>query len=95
MAIHGPDDIIKNCPNCGSNELWRDCADVGIGVIFGPWGCADCCWSEDEEYDLSDSSKLPFDEKGGMIDQYGSYYPPENEIARQCYSAYKKEKKDD
>lgn len=94
MTIHGPDDIVNKCPKCGSAELWRDSVNIGVGVIYGPWGCGDCFWSQDEEYDLSGDT-LPFDEKGGMIDQYGTYYPPENEIAKQCYAAYKKEKKDD
>lgn len=36
------------CPICGS-ECDRDEADVGIGIMYGPWGCV-CGWSEQEEY---------------------------------------------
>ena len=46
----------------------------------GPWGCVDCGWSESEEYDLS-GGRSPFDEKGGVFDQFGGYYPPENSVA--------------
>ena len=65
-----------NCPKCGGH-CDRDSVDVGVGVIHGPWGCEECRWSEDSEYDLSDG-RSSFDEKGGMIDQYGSYYPKPN-----------------
>jgi hypothetical protein len=37
-------------------------------------------WSESAEYDLSDG-KDPVDEKGGAIDQYGGYHPPESSMA--------------
>lgn len=37
------------CPACG-DECHREEADVGVGVIYGPWGCA-CGWSQDPEYD--------------------------------------------
>lgn len=63
------------CPKCGS-ECGRDEADVGVGVIYGPWGCS-CGWSEYEEYDLSDG-RDGLDERGGFTDQYGVYYPPGN-----------------
>jgi len=41
-----------NCPKCES-ECDRDEADVGVGVIHGPWGCWSCGWSEDSRYDSS------------------------------------------
>jgi len=63
------------CPKCGSEECWQDHADVGVGIIFGPWGCPECGWSEYDEYDLSEG-KDPVDEKGGVIDQFGGYHPP-------------------
>lgn len=53
----------------------RDSVDVGVGIIHGPYGCEECGWSEDSEYDLSDE-KDPLDEKGGAIDQHGGYHPP-------------------
>lgn len=33
-----------DCPQCGE-ECYRDEVDVGVGVIYGPWGCY-CGWSE-------------------------------------------------
>lgn len=68
------------CPKCGGDRLHQDSADVGVGVISGPWGCPDCGWSEDEAYDLSDG-RSPLDEKGGAIDQYGGYHPPGSSMA--------------
>lgn len=61
------------CPNCGHGCM-RESADVGIGVIYGPWGCS-CGWSEDERYNLLAGPK--FTERGGMIDQYGGITPRE------------------
>lgn len=40
------------CPKCG-DECCRDEADVGVGVIYGPWGCYSCGWSENSSYDSS------------------------------------------
>lgn len=45
-ASTGPD---KECPRCGQ-PVDRDSADVGVGVIYGPYGCS-CGWSESKEYD--------------------------------------------
>lgn len=69
------------CPNCGA-ECWRDEADVGVGVIYGPWGCP-CGWSESAEYDVTAGPKL--DEHGYQLDQWGGATPPqilESEIRR-------------
>jgi hypothetical protein len=41
------------CPKCG-DDCWRESVDVGVGVIYGPYGCS-CGWSEHEEYDSSDA----------------------------------------
>lgn len=69
------DETPMSCPGCGHVDcLERDSVDVGVGVIHGPYGCANCGWSESEEYDIRD--KDPVDEKGGAIDQYGGYHPP-------------------
>ncbi len=38
------------CPNCGEEGLYRDDADVGVGIIYGPWGCP-CGWSADPRFD--------------------------------------------
>lgn len=59
------------CPKCG-RECDRDSADVGVGVIYGPWGCY-CGWSESAEYDVSDGAK--YTERGGRIDQWGGVTP--------------------
>lgn len=40
------------CENCGE-ECERDEVDVGVGVIYGPYGCYACGWSEDPAYDSS------------------------------------------
>ena len=69
----------EHCPKCGE-ECWRDSADVGVGIIYGPWGCAACGWSESETYDLSEG-KDPIDERGGVTDQFGNYYPPGNTVS--------------
>ncbi len=60
------------CPRCG-DIVWRDDVDVGVGRIYGPYGCS-CGWSEDDEYDLTTRDAGP-DEKGGYIDQWGGYHP--------------------
>lgn len=67
------------CPKC-KTDCHREEADVGVGIIYGPWGCPECGWSESEEYDLSDGQD-PIDERGGYTDQFGVYYPPENLVA--------------
>jgi hypothetical protein len=41
-----------NCPKC-NGQCHRDSVDIGVGVIHGPYGCEECGWSEDPEYDLS------------------------------------------
>jgi len=68
------------CPKC-NEDCDREEVDVGVGIIYGPWGCPNCGWSEDEEYDLS-TGRDPIDEKGGVLDQFGVYYPPGNFVAR-------------
>ena len=67
------------CPKCGHN-CSRGEADVGVGIIYGPWGCGPCGWSEDPDYDLSEG-RNPIDERGGFLDQFGIYYPPGNAVA--------------
>jgi hypothetical protein len=67
------------CPKCGG-EIWRDAVDVGVGIIYGPYGCNECGWSESEEYDLS-MKETALTEDGGAIDQWGGYHPPGSTIA--------------
>ena len=79
--IHSADESMPPCPNCGPHDdLWRDSVDVGVGTIYGPWGCPICGWSQDDEYDLS-NGRDPVDEKGGAIDQFGGYHPPGSTMA--------------
>lgn len=40
-----------DCPKC-NEPCDRDSVDVGVGIIYGPYGCA-CGWSEDPRYDRS------------------------------------------
>lgn len=58
------------CPKC-STQCDHDEIDVGIGTIFGPWGCSGCYWSEDERYDLSEGQSNQ--RNGGTIDQKGGW----------------------
>lgn len=68
------------CPNCGAEDLWRDSADVGVGVIYGPYGC-DCGWSEWDEYNqLIGNGGVK--ENGAYEDPYGGFYPVENPVAK-------------
>lgn len=68
-----------NCPNCKA-DCYRDAADVGVGIIHGPWGCPHCGWSEDERYNRLIVSPGP-DAKGGYTDQYGGYHPAGSSMA--------------
>lgn len=53
------------CPECGA-DCWREDADVGVGVIYGPWGCPDCGWCENDLYSHT---------RHQGFDQYGGYHP--------------------
>lgn len=60
-----------NCPKCGE-ECARDEADVGVGVIYGPWGCYYCGWSESSEYDCSQGPSVAQQEHPEFyVDQCG------------------------
>lgn len=61
------------CPKCGE-MCGRDEADVGVGIIYGPYGCY-CGWSESPEYDVSEGPRL--DSAGNEIDQWGGLTPPQ------------------
>lgn len=65
----------KNCEKCGS-KCYRDSVDVGVGTIYGPWGCPECRWSESSEYDLSEG-QTRIDETGWIKDQWGGLHNPE------------------
>lgn len=64
---------LTRCPKCNT-ECARDEVHNGVMMLYGPWGCPGCAWSESEDYDLS-NGQSPFDSRGGMIDQYGHYHP--------------------
>lgn len=53
------------CPKCGE-ETWRESADVGVGVIYGPYGC-DCGWSEWSHYDYSEGESTAQKENPGFF----------------------------
>ena len=61
------------CPRCGS-YCDRDSADVGIGIIYGPYGC-ECGWSEWGKYDAVFGEGQKPDDDGGYTDTRGGYYP--------------------
>lgn len=59
-----------NCPKCGC-EADRDEVDVGVGVIYGPYGCY-CGWSEDSRYDSSSGpSPASLENPGWYVDSCG------------------------
>lgn len=68
------------CPRCdGATD--RDVADVGVGVLYGPWGCTEGCgWSEWEEYDSLFGGGLQPD--GGYRDPQGGYWPKGNPVVK-------------
>ena len=53
---------MMKCPECG-DEAWRDEVDVGVGIIYGPYGCP-CGWSEQEEYRHHPDPRI--DSRGGF-----------------------------
>lgn len=60
-----------NCPKC-EEECWRDDVDVGVGVIYGPYGCPRCGWSEDPQYDASEGESPKQKEyPDWMVDPFG------------------------
>jgi hypothetical protein len=63
------------CPKCGE-ECDRDEVDVGVGVLYGPWGCGCCGWSDDERYDCSDGpSPAQREHPGHYVDSTGGMTP--------------------
>jgi len=92
---HGPWDLPKTpaswdnheamtvegvCPRCDGKELWQESVDVGVGVIYGPWGCPNCGWSESPEYDLAYGGGVQAN--GSYLDPYGGKLPAANPIAK-------------
>ena len=58
----------QNCPHCGE-ECCRDDVNVGIGIMYGPWGCPNCGWSEYEEHDSREGVRGAGNDR--VFDQYG------------------------
>ena len=58
-----------DCPHCGEG-CDRDSVDVGVGVIYGPWGCPNCGWSSDPQYNSRGGVRPDGDER--VFDQYGN-----------------------
>ncbi|QWY83271.1 hypothetical protein [Rhizobium phage RHph_X2_25] len=77
------------CPRCDEGELYRDSVDVGVGTIYGPWGCPCCGWSESEAYDLEFGGGVQAN--GSYLDPYGGLTPAANPIARMLAAEAKKE----
>ena len=50
-------------------------------MVYGPYGCPECGWSDDDEYDFSEG-KSHLDEKGNLLDQWGGCWPSESIMAR-------------
>ena len=69
--------------------MWRESVDVGVGTIYGPFGCEECGWSEHEEYDLS-TKGTALREDGTAIDQWGNVYPHGNLYAAALRAAKKR-----
>lgn len=68
---HEIGEVEQACPKCGE-ECCRDDVDVGVGVIYGPWGCPACGWSSDSEYDQSNGpSPAQMNNPGWYVDQTG------------------------
>lgn len=65
--------IKQKCPKCGNPECDRDSVHNGLAMLYGPWGCHECGWSEDSDYDISEGPKVTSD--GYTIDQFGGATP--------------------
>ncbi len=72
---------LPQCPKCNGEYLDRDEVDIGVGFIYGPYGCFDCGWSEDSEYDLSEGES-PVKEDGSAFDQFGGLHPKGSSMAK-------------
>ena len=68
-------DDTQACPKCGE-DCDRDSADVGVGIIYGPWGCPACGWSSDPHYDRSGGESPGQREMPShYVDQFGGATP--------------------
>ena len=65
-----PREEAMKCPKCGG-ECWRDEVHVGVGWMYGPYGCPECYWSESSEYDRSEGKVPPGQPEGWYTDNFG------------------------
>jgi hypothetical protein len=67
---------LQTCPKCG-DECCRDEVDIGVGTIYGPWGCPGCGWSSHPEYDHSGGKTAPAQAENPehYVDQWGGLTP--------------------
>lgn len=69
------DEQDPRCPRC-DEVLDRDGVDVGVGIIYGPWGCECCGWSSDPQYDRSQGlAPADAEHPGCHVDQFGGVTP--------------------
>lgn len=59
-----------NCPHCGE-KCDQDSVDIGVGRMYGPWGCSYCGWSEYPEYDSREGVIRDPDDNTRVYDQFG------------------------
>lgn len=59
---------VRNCPHC-AESCDRESCDIGVGRIYGPWGCSNCGWSEYPEYDSRAGVRADGDDR--VFDQFG------------------------
>ena len=78
--LHEAMTVEGQCPRCGGCDLYREDVDIGVGTLFGPWGCPDCGWSEDTAYDIDFDGGVQ--ENGSYRDPYGCLLPATNPIAK-------------
>ena len=62
--------VPKYCPECGK-VCFRDHVDVGVGIMYSPWGCPACGWSEDPHFSHNPDPH---------IDSRGGYTPRPTEL---------------
>lgn len=62
------------CPCCGA-EYGRDEVHNGVAMLYGPYGCGKCGWSESEEYDCRAEWKRGESKRegDGVVDPRGGW----------------------
>ena len=56
-------DRIDKCPKCGSEGIFQEEADIGVGMLYGPASCEDCGWRSPGPEDMMDEFDMlvPFE----------------------------------